>query len=161
MISVQTPVFARYIRAGRAKESWLNDALDKIHTTKFQLGINDGDFDRPDGEWNPIEIDRNLPEYDSVITAVDEAVEKIRTDNGYVASQPEEQQYVSDGLKTFASRFRGAKSISIPYIRQYAIEPISRALKRLGNSATGVVVEVAKARLREWLMKQGVPWPWD
>jgi hypothetical protein len=70
------------------------------------------------------------------------------------------RNYVLDGLTTFSRALREKATVSLAYIRQYAAEPLTRALKSLGKSITGIAVEVAKARLREWLMKQGIPWPW-
>jgi len=84
---------------------------------------------------------------------------QLRSDNGYSATRPEERNYALDGLNTFSKRLREAKTISIPYIRQYAIEPMRIAAKTLGRSAAGLAIDVLKDQIKIWLEKNGIPWP--
>jgi len=157
-------LFSRFVRVWTSEaqvDEWLRSTLYKVNITYEQLKIQPSDFKQPDQVWAPIPVEHDQPEVQAVIEATDDAVEKIRSDNGYAATYPEERSYVVDGLQAFGRRLREAGTISLPYIKQYAIEPIARATKTLGRSVGGIAIEVLKARLKEWLMKQGVPWPFD
>jgi hypothetical protein len=153
--------YRTFFRAGQHRERWLFTALDKVKSEAIRLDIQDSDFDNPEADWSPIPIDRDQPETKAVIAAVEDAAEKLRSDNGYAATKPAERQYVMDGLSMFLKRMKESGTVSIPYIRQYAIDPLTKAFKSLGRSATGLVVEVARAEIKAWLLKQGIPWPFE
>jgi len=121
--------------------------------------IQGDDFDTPSGEWAPIEIDKSAPEFQAVVSSLDEAVEKIRTDYGYAATQPEERDYVLGGLAALQTQLRGKETVTIPFLRQYAIDPIWRASKTFGRSIVGIAIDVFKMRLKEWLMSVNIHWP--
>lgn len=154
-------LYDKYKRAGVGKDQWLSAALDKLAQTALRLGIQPEDFENLEAEWRPIQIDSEQAETKAVIEALDDATEKLRADNGYAANKPQEQAYVLAGLSTFAEQFKKKSEISLPFIRQYAIEPLTKAAKTLGRSVAGIVVDVLKQKLKIWLMKQGIPWPWD
>ena len=155
-LGTDSPVYRRYTQGG---DQWLLSALDGLARQAERLGIQESDYDNPDGEWTPIPIDRTQEETIALIEAVDDTAEKLRSDNGYSAFKAEERNYVVDSLLAFGKRMREAATTSFPFIRQYALEPLARAAKALGRSATGLAVEVLKAKIKEWLMKQGIPWP--
>ncbi len=152
-------VFCRYEKAGAEKKSWLRAALDKMDTIARDLQLTDYFEDSQKIEWQPIAIDLEQNDTKALVQAVGQAEEKIRFDNGYAASKPEEQRYVLDGLAAFGRQLREATSTSLPYIKRYVIDPLTQATKPLGSSATGVVIEVLKAKLKEWLVTGGVNWP--
>jgi hypothetical protein len=139
---------------------WLTAVLFEIEKRANEFGITDEDFNNPDLEWAPIPLDRSEPELNEVIESVDNAVEIVRADNGYAANKPEERNYVVDGLSVFRTRIKEAASISMPYIRQYAIDPTIRGIKTLGQSAAGVALELFKQKVKEWLVSRGIPWLW-
>jgi hypothetical protein len=153
-------LWAKYQRAGSKREQWIRDALDKIIREKIRLGVTKEDFNRPDAEWKPIPIDRRQAEVQDVIKAVEEATEKLQGDNGYAANQPEERAYVLGGLNSFKAEIKESSTTSVPFIRAYAMEPIARGLKTLGKSASGILLEVLKAKIRAWLTTQ-MNWPFD
>jgi len=153
--------FGRYMRVGKTKDRWLREALEKLADEERRLHIQESDYDDPAAEWAPIPVDRDQPELQEVIAAVDDAAEKIGSDNGYTATRTEERNYVVDSLAAFRKRIKEATTISLPYIRQFAIDPLMRAGTYLGRNATGLAIEVAKARIRAWLMKVGIPWPFN
>ena len=158
----KTSLFNKYIRfLYSSKSSWLIDALKNVLNTEHKLDIQDSDYDNLHDEWSPIPVELEKPETQAVIAAVDDAIEKIRSDNGYTATQTEERDYVVDGLTTFRKRLKEAATISVPYVRQYAIEPLFRAGKSLGKSLAGLAIEALKSKIKDWMMKQGIPWPLD
>ena len=141
------------------RDNWMRSALRGVN---YQLLIDRSNRNMPppsETEWRPIPLDRSEPELQAAIAAVDDTVDHIRADNGYAAERAEERAYVMDGLTTFARWLKERASISLPYIQKYGVEPLLRAAKTLGRSAVGIVVEVAQARLKDWLMKVGLPWP--
>ena len=154
-------LYDRYRRAGAKRDAWLRDGLDQIYRESRRLNIKDSDYDNPEAEWSPITVDRDQPETQALINAVEDAAEKLRADNGYAATKPAERDYVVDGLALFLKRIKESAVVSIPYVRQYAIAPLSKAAKSLGRSATGVAVDVARTELKNWLLKLGIPWPFD
>jgi hypothetical protein len=160
LVSSTNGIYSRYERIGRTKRAWLLEALDNLAIQERRLGVQDSDYDVPDADWTPLPIERDLPEVQAVIEAIDEASDKIKADNGYSATKPEERNYVLDSLNTFSKRLKEEATVSWAYIRQFALEPLGRALKSLGQSATGLVVEAARAKIREWLMKHGWPSNW-
>jgi hypothetical protein len=140
---------------------WLREALQDLTRTQNRLRIVDADFDSLEKDWAPIPLDREEPTLQATITAVDEVTEQVRSDNGYAATYPEERKYVLDGLAAFGKHLKEAATISRPYIEKYAIDPLTKVAKRFGEAAIGVAVEVAKVRLRDWMMKAGIPWPFN
>ena len=152
-------LFRRFQKMGNQRNEWLQQALDGLANHELRLGVTDEDYEDQESEWSPIPVDRDQPETQAVIKAIDDVAEKIQADNGYSATHAEERKYVLDGLLAFGQQLKSAATISVPYIKQYAIDPIARAGKTLGKSVAGLAVEVLKAKLKEWMMRQGIPWP--
>ena len=152
-----TPV-SNYERSSRS-DRWIKDTLQSLERNRGMLGIKDADIVSEEMPWEPIPLDREEPELNSVREAVDNVIEHIRQDNGYNAEHPTERNYVFDGLTAFRKRLEEKAAISMPYIRAFAIEPMIQAAKTLGKSAGGVLIEVAKLKIKEWLMKFNIPNP--
>lgn len=159
---IANAIYSRYNRVNYTEKlQWLHTALLNLLKEEVRLHIQYSDFEPSnDEEWRPIPVEHS-PETEALITAIDDATEKIRTDNGYSATRPEEVKFVVDSLKTFNTRLKEYATLSLPYIRQYAIDPLWKAAKVLGRNVAGIAVEAAKARLKDWLMKAGIPWPFD
>jgi hypothetical protein len=145
-------VFQKYNEA-RGDPGWLNHALQSIEHTYVALGITEQDFKEPDSEWEPIPLDRDDPKLGAAIRAVDATIEQVRIDNGYTATLPEERKYVLDGLNAVSKTLREAVSVSAPYIRKYAFEPLIALVRRFGPSALGLAAAIAKEAILEWLKK--------
>lgn len=152
----QSP-FYRFKRTNFYKP-WLNEALKNLAKEAAFQALKDEDFSNPDREWEPIPLDRSEPKLTEVIESVEEAIKIVSADNGYAANRPEERNYVVDGLHTFWAGIKERASISLPYIRQYAIDPVFRGIKTLGQSAGGVALELFKLKLKEWLLSKGISW---
>lgn len=148
--------FFRYFLAGD-QDAWVQEALQKLDQQYDLLNIQDEDFDaRSEPEWEPLPIDRDDPDLKSVIDKIDDTFEQVRADNGYAAHVPEERVYIMDSLGMVARKLKEASAISLPYLRRYAIEPLSMLVRRFGPSAIGLIAAAAKEALKEWLKKRGL-----
>jgi hypothetical protein len=137
-------------------EIWLREALQSLDRTYSDLQISATDFDAPDREWEPLPLERDDPLLQKTIDAVDETIEKVRADNGYAAHLAEEREYVLDGLSAFSKRLKEAASISVGYIRKYAVGPLGTLLTRFKDNALGLAASVAREALKEWLKRKGI-----
>jgi hypothetical protein len=148
--------FYRYSLANRSDE-WVHEALQALDRQYDALEIKEEDFDEPpEQEWEPLPIDRDDPDLKTAMEKIDETYEQVRADNGYAAHLPEERAYVMDSLGLVARKLKEASAISVPYIRRYAIEPLSMLIRRFGPSAIGLIATAAKEALKEWLKKRGI-----
>jgi hypothetical protein len=110
----------------------------------------------PHDEWEPLPLERDDPLLQKTVDAVDDTIEKVRSDNGYASNRPEEREYVLDGLSAFSKRLKEAASISLGYLKRYAVGPLRTLLTRFKDNAVGLAASVAKEALREWLRKKGI-----
>lgn len=138
------------------KETWVKQTLKSIYQQKAKLKIVDEDFEEPEREWEPIPLDRSDATLDATIQKVDDVIEKLRGDNGYAVTQGEEKRHVLDGLTAFSHTLKNAASVSLPYVRTYAINPLQTMIRRFGKAVPGVAAGVALEALREWLKQKGV-----
>src|SRR5205823_6541518 len=137
-------------------EVWLREALQSLDRSYSDLRIGAADFEIPDREWEPLPLERDDPLLQKAIDTVDETIEKVRADNGYAANLAEEREYVLEGLSAFSKRLKEATTISLGYIRKYAVGPLGTLLMRFKENALGLAASVAKEALREWLKRKGI-----
>jgi hypothetical protein len=137
-------------------DSWLRDALKKLDEDYSQLDIAEADFDTPDEEWQPLPLERDDPQLQKAIAAVDDVAEKVRADNGYAANLPGEREYVLDGLSALSKRLKEASTISVAYLREFAFAPLSKVLRRFKDAAIGLAASAAKEALKDWLKRKGI-----
>lgn len=168
------PQFNSYKRAGR---TWLASALAEINKQRAQEWLSDrqdqkpnaagSDDDDDDGveveeaaagvlnvdgdEWAPLPVDRTAPALVKAERAVDEAVDALTGDNGYAATHPQERRWVLDSLNTFRSVLKREAQISLGYVRLCALDPLGRAIQRLGDSASGLIAMAARDAIKDWL----------
>jgi len=135
---------------------WLRGALQSLDRAYDNLKIRPIDFVEPLDEWEPLPLERNDPLVEKTIGAVDDTIEKVRSDNGYASNFPEERQHVLDGLSAFSRRLKEAASISLGYVRRYAADPLRTLLSRFKDNAIGIAASIAKEALREWLKQKGI-----
>jgi hypothetical protein len=148
--------FYKYALAGNG-DRWTREALQALEQQYQSLEITDQDFDAPpEQEWEPLPVDRRDPDLKTAIEKLDETHEQICADNGYAAHVPEERAYIMDSLGLALRKLKEASTISLPYLRRYAIEPLSMLIRRFGPSAIGIIAAAAREALKEWLRKRGV-----
>lgn len=137
-------------------EDWVRAALVSVNREFDKHLIMLGDFDQQRSEWEPIPLDRVDPQLNAAIDAIDEAIEMVRSDNGYSATLPEERTFVLDSLANASQTLKEANSTSWPYVRTYALEPLGRLIRRFGAAAIGIAATVARDSLLTWLKAAGV-----
>jgi hypothetical protein len=137
-------------------ENWLQGALRSLDVEYRRLGIVDEDFDEPDKDWEPLPLEREDPQLQKAIDAVDDTAEKVRADNGYAAHLPEEREYVLDNLSALSKRLKEAQTVSLAYLREFAFAPLSKLLRRFKDAAIGLAASVAKEALKDWLKRKGI-----
>lgn len=112
-----------------------------------QLNITKADFAEPDLEWEPIKLDPGDAQIQELNLSLEKIIEEIRADNGYPVSHPGEHAYVLDKLKTLSARLHEEATISIAYIREFAIEPINMMLVRFANTTKEIALTGLKAAI--------------
>ena len=148
--------FFKYEMAGD-QDHWVREALRRLDREYARQDLQPSDFDvPPEREWEPLPLDRNDPDLQSTIEKIDETVEQVRRDNGYAAHLPEERTYVLETLSALSRKLKEATTTSVPYIRRYALEPLSMLVQRFGKAALGILASAAKEAVKEWLKKRGI-----
>jgi hypothetical protein len=136
---------------------WLFEALDRTESIRQELGVEAADLEDSD-EWAPLELDRSEPELTAVIEAVDDTIEAVRGDNGYAQAMPQERSFVLDSLSAFLKTIKEAPATSMPYVKRFAIEPLSRLAKTFARTAWELTISAAKEAIKGWLKKHGQDW---
>lgn len=139
--------FSPYNAAGRT-DDWLVPALYGVDNAYENLGIKPEDFDNPDAEWAPLEIERDDPEVEKAIKSLQAVIEEVRADNGYAAQLPQERDFVLDGLQSTLNKFE-SPSISASYIR-LGLERLSTLGRRFAGTMKEGAIAAAKAALMEF-----------
>ncbi|MDE1987720.1 MAG: hypothetical protein KGJ28_14375 [Alphaproteobacteria bacterium] len=147
--------FGKYYRVEDGG-AWLRSALVNINRKYIELGITPEDFVTPDAEWEPLPLDRQDPLLQRAVDKLDETVEQVRSDNGYNAIVPEERNFVVQSLTVASETLKKADSTSVPFIRQYVLEPLKLVIRRFGPAALGVIATAAKDAVIEWLKSHGI-----
>jgi hypothetical protein len=137
-------------------ESWLRGALQVLDQEYMRLELVDADFEEPDKEWEPLPLEREDPQLQKAIEAVDDLTDKVRADNGYAVRLPEERVYVLDNLSALSRKLKEAETISVAYLREFAFPTLNRLLRRFANAAIGLTASAAKEALKEWLKRRGI-----
>jgi hypothetical protein len=146
-------------RAANNELDWVIRALRSVDQEYIRLKLTDADFEEfeePDKEWEPLPLERQDPQLQKAIEAVDDVAEKVRADNGYAANLPEERGYVLDNLSALSRKLKEAETISVAYLREFAFAPLTRLLRRFGPAAIGLAASVAKEALKDWLKRKGI-----
>jgi hypothetical protein len=139
--------FAHYHAAGRT-DDWLVPALYGVDNAYENLGIKPEDFEYPDAEWAPLEIDRSDPGVEKAISSLQSVIDEVRADNGYAATLPQERDFVLEGLQNTLNKFE-SPSISAGYIRQ-GVERLMTLGRRFSGTIKEASIAAAKAALIEF-----------
>jgi hypothetical protein len=117
-----------------------------------------GDFANPDAEWEPLPLERTDPALQRAVEAIDATLKQVREDNGYNATVPEERNYVVASLSTASQVLKSENTTSIPFVRQYILEPLSKVARRFGGAALGAVAAGARAAVIEYVKQHAPEW---
>ena len=141
----QDSVFFNYNKYG---DAW----LDKQSVGAREGGepANLSDAQTEEDEWEPLAIDRTAPEYEKAVETLDDAIEKIETDNGYAASRPEERDNVVWSLKEGITAIK-EMAPSLAQVRALIMAPLNSAIKTLKESVPGLAAMVAREAIKEWI----------
>jgi hypothetical protein len=142
--------FSSYIAANRSEE-WLVSALHSLENHFVNLDMKATDFENPDAEWAPIQIDPEDSTVKNAVASLESIIEEIRSDNGYSATQPQERDYVLEGLQGTLSKFESS-SVSAGYVR-VAIQRLGTLGRRFSGTVKEAAIAAAKAALIEFAKK--------
>jgi len=134
-------------------EKWLRAALAKIEERYVSLGIDVSDFDQNDA-WEPLPLDRSDPLVTNTIERLDEAVQLVRSDNGYPTHAPEEREMVLADLSQTQNKFEKSERISVAFLKRYAVEPLNKLIRRFGGAAIGLAAMAARQAIQDYLKKR-------
>jgi hypothetical protein len=147
------PLIAKFVALDDGDE-WLRDTLRSIFDRYQELGIQESDFDNPDEEWSPIQLDSADPDVEKVVDTLSETVEAIRQDNGYSAAHPQERDFVLEGLNGTLEKFKSS-TVSAGYIR-VALERLRTVARRFGGTVKESVIAGATQALIEFAKKNAI-----
>jgi hypothetical protein len=142
--------FSTYHAAGQS-DDWLIPALHSLENHFVNMDMRAEDFDNPDAEWAPIEIDAEDPTAKKAISSLQDIIAEVRSDNGYSASHPQERDYVLEGLQGTLDKFKSS-SVSAGYIR-VAIDRLRMLSVRFSGTLKDVAIAAAKTALIEFAKK--------
>jgi hypothetical protein len=149
--SKKFPLFDKFREIG-SDSDWLRAALRKLNKVYGELGITDNDFAvEAEDQWEPIPLDRSDPLLEAATEKLDVAIEAIESDNGYAIHHPGERDHVLAQLKIFADAVKTRTQVYWPQVKTYAIDPLTRVVKRFGDAAVGVAAFAARQAIVDWL----------
>lgn len=140
----------------KSSTAWLRDALLQVEALADKFGVSSADYEALDNEWTPLLIDREEPEFTAALQKVEEAVEEIRSDNGYAATFPDERDFVLERLSALVNRLRNASSISFAYVKRNGLDTLSRLVRRFVGAAKELAFAAAREAVKDWLRKRGI-----
>jgi hypothetical protein len=148
-----TPLFRKFYEMGNEQQRWLRGALSKINEQYAELGLTEQDFTQStlDDKWEPIPLDRSDQRLQKATEALDEALEKIESSNGYAAEVPGERQYVLQSLKAGSRTLKESAQIYWVELKVFVLEPLGRVIKRFGTAVEGVAASAARDAFHDWL----------
>lgn len=111
---------------------------------------NLGDTEPQEEKWEPLPIDRESPEFEKAVDALDDAIGKIEADNGYAANQPEERDNVVWSLRQGIAALK-EMTPSLAQVRALIIAPLNSAITTFKESVPGVAAIFAREALKEWI----------
>jgi hypothetical protein len=136
---------------GRCSTYQRGDFVQTIGTSS--LKISQTDFDQPDLEWQPIQLDTSASRVKDAIDKLSDATEQIRKDNGYAAKLPEERNFVVEGLEGAVKKLESG-TISVGYIRD-AWARLAIVSRRFAGGTLELVITGAKQAIVEMVKSQG------
>lgn len=144
-VSEADGIARKFDALGIQSRAWLRSALMKINKTF--ISEEKASFD----EWQPIPVDRSNPEYQETEKKLDEALNVIRSDNGFADTFPDERNQVVSALETGLKIFRENSTVHVTYFRAFIIDPLTAAISRLKDNAAGTAAAIAKGAAIKWL----------
>lgn len=102
-------------------------------------------------QWTPLKIDRESEEFKSVLAATEEALEKVRSDNGYAANAPEERKAILESLQAGIDRLKSA--VTVEQVRSLILGPLSYLARKFLDTGIGEVAKRAIAIVGDWLLR--------
>lgn len=148
------PFYKHYLISD--KDTWLHSALSNINELYLKLGIEPEDFYAPDKEWAPLPLDRDDETLLTTIRELDKTIESVRGDNGYASTLPEERSFVLEALSSVSQKLKQATTVSLPYLRRYAFEPLAILVRRFKGAAISVTATATREALVEFLKQHGI-----
>lgn len=128
---------------------WLISAIERILESDIfeQTHNNDTTKDGNLDIWEPIEINVT-DEISAAIENAEEALEAIRSDNGYAATKPVERAEVVFALEAGIRQLREHAAISRAYFDSFIWQPLSRAAHTFGKGVVGIAIKAAQESLK-------------
>ncbi len=148
----QFPLFQKFKELNKNRD-WLIEALSTVNKVANELKINAKDFQRASEEieWEPIPVQKSDPRLREVEENLEAAIDGIEADNGYAVNAPGEREYVLTSLKEFRDLLKTKTEIYWPQVKTYAIDPLTRVIRRFGDATVGILATAARQSLIEWL----------
>jgi hypothetical protein len=100
--------------------------------------------------WSPLDIDRDNPLFFDAISKLEDAVEKIRGDNGFATTQPEIRNSILDTLEDGLIWLK-EKAPSRAQIFQKILDPLRFIAGKFRDAVIGVSAKSAVDAIVSWL----------
>ncbi|WP_315735372.1 MULTISPECIES: hypothetical protein [unclassified Bradyrhizobium] len=136
--------FSTYEAAGRSND-WLVPALISLENHFVNLDIKVLDFENPDGEWAPIQLEEDDPTAKKAISSLENVIEEVRSDNGYSATHSQERDFALEGLQGTLNKLR-SRIVSAGYVK-IALERLGMLGKRFAGTIKEGTIAAARAAL--------------
>jgi hypothetical protein len=108
-------------------------------------------------DWAPLEIERPDQEAEKAATAIESLSEKIRSDNGYAATEPAEREEILRRLSDAADWLRKAEYLTASAVQVYVVWPFETLISRFPvKTAIGSATKVAGTIVMAWLKARGI-----
>lgn len=126
---------------------WQLTPIGAYHGISLRRGTASSAEPEAAGDWSPLPLDRD-DAVRNAIEAVDAVVERVRGDNGFAATEPEDHRRVVWSLTTGVNALRD-RLPSSQQVRALLLQPLKWLSERFMNAATGELAkEAVKALLK-------------
>lgn len=127
----------------------LPDSIIAKYAAKLEVEKNSTQSQTED-VWEPLKIDKAATDYVEAVEKVETAIAKIRADNGYASTEPEERDNIVGALDSGLTRLKNGMPTR-DELRALLLRPLKYITKRFADTALGEVAKAAFAALMKLL----------
>ena len=129
----------------------IGEAFSELDEESAEHAVtNEVDLAQED-EWAPLPVEYETDDAETAIQALEDAADAIESDNGYSAKYPAERDSIVNSLRNAVAYMRIRGEYTRIYFKYSVMEPLKKVAARLGESATGKVVEAAIKGVQKWI----------
>jgi len=102
-----------------------------------------------EGKWEPLPLERDTPAYEDAIQAIENVVDRVKGDNGYAATQPDEHRSIVWSLEAGLDAIKNTLPTR-SQVRELLLRPLKFLVAKFASAAIGELARRAAQALAAW-----------